>query len=273
MSGASAPRRHTPATTAPHRCQSGPPTGPGTGSSRTGNRQLNAALHRVALTQARWHPDTKAMIARRVASGDSGREAMRILKRRLSDVVYRALQADMLLATWAAIVYDVASSVPGLRLVAIGADWSCEAPRRGFPFAATAGLGGRGRDRDGDCVSSSTTYGALARAMGQPPMVASSASRSFRNRCPAVAVDRLEHPAHSRLTRRPMGLVRIVQRGPTARQRPARGGSGPLGDRGEGLRSGQDRASGRGQDLRRRMTATPVAGVGQSGRPAGQQVG
>ncbi|MFD2081582.1 IS110 family transposase [Actinopolymorpha cephalotaxi] len=62
--------------------------------SRTGNRQLNAALHRIALTQARWHPEAKAMIARRVASGDSGREAMRILKRRLSDVVYGALQAD-----------------------------------------------------------------------------------------------------------------------------------------------------------------------------------
>lgn len=63
--------------------------------SRTGNRQLNAALHRIALTQAHWHPDAKAMIARRKATGDSGREAVRILKRRLSDVVYRALQADL----------------------------------------------------------------------------------------------------------------------------------------------------------------------------------
>ena len=37
--------------------------------SRTGNRQLNAALHRIALTQARWHPDAKAMIDRRRATG------------------------------------------------------------------------------------------------------------------------------------------------------------------------------------------------------------
>jgi transposase len=62
--------------------------------SRTGNRQLNAALHRIALTQAQWHPDAKAMIARRKANGDGGLEALRVLKRRLSDVVYRALTND-----------------------------------------------------------------------------------------------------------------------------------------------------------------------------------
>jgi transposase len=62
--------------------------------SRTGNRQLNAALHRIALTQAHWHPDAKTMIARRRAQGDGGLEALRILKRRLSDIVYRALEAD-----------------------------------------------------------------------------------------------------------------------------------------------------------------------------------
>jgi transposase len=62
--------------------------------SRTGNRQLNAALHRMAVTQGQWHPQAKAMIARRTATGDSSREARRVLKRRLSDVVYRALMTD-----------------------------------------------------------------------------------------------------------------------------------------------------------------------------------
>jgi len=62
--------------------------------SRTGNRQLNAALYRIALTQAQWHPQAKALLARRRAQGDSKREALRVLKRRLSDVVYRALMAD-----------------------------------------------------------------------------------------------------------------------------------------------------------------------------------
>lgn len=63
--------------------------------SRTGNRQLNTALHRIAMTQARWHPPAQAMMDRRKQRGDSGREALRILKRRLSDVVYAALQTDL----------------------------------------------------------------------------------------------------------------------------------------------------------------------------------
>lgn len=62
--------------------------------SRTGNRQLNAALYRIALTQSQWHPEAKALLARRKAQGDSSRQAVRVLKRRLSDVVYRALRAD-----------------------------------------------------------------------------------------------------------------------------------------------------------------------------------
>jgi transposase len=62
--------------------------------SRAGNRQLNAALHRIALTQARCHPPARELLARRRANGDGGLEALRVLKRRLSDVVYRALHTD-----------------------------------------------------------------------------------------------------------------------------------------------------------------------------------
>ncbi|MGH8240282.1 MAG: IS110 family transposase [Steroidobacteraceae bacterium] len=62
--------------------------------SRSGNRQLNAALHRIALTQARWHPGARALLARRKAQGDGSLEALRVLKRHLSDVVYRALEDD-----------------------------------------------------------------------------------------------------------------------------------------------------------------------------------
>jgi transposase len=62
--------------------------------SRTGNRQLNTALHRIALTQARVHPAARDLLQRRKASGDGGMEALRVLKRHLSDVVYHALQAD-----------------------------------------------------------------------------------------------------------------------------------------------------------------------------------
>jgi transposase len=62
--------------------------------SRTGNRQLNAAIHRIAITQMRCHPDARAYLDRRLANHNTKTEALRALKRRLSDVVFRALLAD-----------------------------------------------------------------------------------------------------------------------------------------------------------------------------------
>ena len=62
--------------------------------SRTGNRQLNAAIHRIAITQAHYHPDARAFLERRRAAGDTKAESIRALKRRLSDVVFRALTVD-----------------------------------------------------------------------------------------------------------------------------------------------------------------------------------
>lgn len=47
------------------------------------------------MTQAHWYEVAKTMMARRKAGGDSGLEALRVLKRRLSDIVYAALQADL----------------------------------------------------------------------------------------------------------------------------------------------------------------------------------
>lgn len=63
--------------------------------SREPATQRSAALHRIALTQARHHPDARALIDRRTSDGDSGKEAIRVLKRRLSDVVFRAMAADL----------------------------------------------------------------------------------------------------------------------------------------------------------------------------------
>ena len=62
--------------------------------SRTGNRQLNCALHRIAVTQKRCHPPAHAYLARRTAAGNTPTEALRALKRRLSDTIYQALLAD-----------------------------------------------------------------------------------------------------------------------------------------------------------------------------------
>ncbi len=62
--------------------------------NRGGNRQTNAALHRIAVTQIRMHPDARAFITRRIQAGSTKREALRALKRKLANVVYRALLAD-----------------------------------------------------------------------------------------------------------------------------------------------------------------------------------
>jgi transposase len=62
--------------------------------SRTGNRQINAALHRIVITQARCHDDAITFLKRRATLGNNPTEARRALKRRLSDVVYRALIFD-----------------------------------------------------------------------------------------------------------------------------------------------------------------------------------
>jgi transposase len=62
--------------------------------SRTGNRQLNCAIHRIALTQLRIHPDAIAYLEQRLQRGNTRSEALRALKRRISDAVYRDLLAD-----------------------------------------------------------------------------------------------------------------------------------------------------------------------------------
>jgi transposase len=62
--------------------------------NRGGNRQLNAALHRIAVTQLRWSDRGRSYIERRLAGGNTKAEAIRALKRRISDEVYRSLLLD-----------------------------------------------------------------------------------------------------------------------------------------------------------------------------------
>lgn len=62
---------------------------------RGGNRQLNAALYRIAIVQQRHHPQAKAYLERKISEGKTPREARRALKRHLANVLYRRL------TTWA----------------------------------------------------------------------------------------------------------------------------------------------------------------------------
>jgi transposase len=59
--------------------------------NRLGDRQLNRALHQVAVTRMRCHPQTLAYIQRRRAEGKTDRDIRRCLKRYLARHLYRIL--------------------------------------------------------------------------------------------------------------------------------------------------------------------------------------
>ena len=62
--------------------------------SRTGNRQLNVALHRIAITQLQREGPGKTYLEHRRMLGDTKTEAIRALRRRISDEVFRRMRDD-----------------------------------------------------------------------------------------------------------------------------------------------------------------------------------
>jgi transposase len=58
---------------------------------RGGNRQINATIHRIAVTRLRCHSETQDYIARKRAEGKSTREAIRCLKRHLTRRLWHLL--------------------------------------------------------------------------------------------------------------------------------------------------------------------------------------
>ncbi len=63
--------------------------------SLAGNRKLNNALHMVAICQARSDVRGRAYYRKKLAEGKSRKEALRCLKRRISDAVFKSLMADL----------------------------------------------------------------------------------------------------------------------------------------------------------------------------------
>jgi transposase len=81
--------------TAPIEWSSGNPARPIHRLSRRGNRTLNHAIHMTAVTQLRHHHSPgRAFYDRKRTEGRTGRDALRKLKRRISDVIYSRLVAD-----------------------------------------------------------------------------------------------------------------------------------------------------------------------------------
>ena len=62
--------------------------------SRAGNRRINRVLHIMAIVQLRHDTEGRAYYRRKLAAGKTPMEAMRCLKRRLSDVVYKQMIKD-----------------------------------------------------------------------------------------------------------------------------------------------------------------------------------
>jgi transposase len=66
--------------------------------SRGGNRQINRVLHIMAVVQLRNPTEGRDYFDRKKASGKTSMEAMRCLKRRLSDLVYKTMLDDLVTA-------------------------------------------------------------------------------------------------------------------------------------------------------------------------------
>src|ERR671921_2434673 len=62
--------------------------------SRAGNRRMNHMIHIAAVTQLRLDTDGRAYYRRKRVEGKKPLEAMRCLKRRISDAIYRQLLED-----------------------------------------------------------------------------------------------------------------------------------------------------------------------------------
>jgi hypothetical protein len=62
--------------------------------SRAGNRRANHVIHIAAVSQLRLDSPGRAYYRRKLAAGKTPMEAMRCLKRRISDAIYRQLVAD-----------------------------------------------------------------------------------------------------------------------------------------------------------------------------------
>lgn len=78
--------------------------------NRGGNRTVNTALHMIAVTQARGIGPGKSYIDKLLTRGKTRTEALRLLRRRLSDAVFTALRTDERARTSALPAQDTTTS-------------------------------------------------------------------------------------------------------------------------------------------------------------------
>ncbi len=64
--------------------------------NRGGDRQANSALYIIVISRLRWHRETQAYMARRLAQGKTRKEVIRCLKRHVARQVHRAIMVDLM---------------------------------------------------------------------------------------------------------------------------------------------------------------------------------
>lgn len=133
--------------------------------SRLGNRRINRVLHIAAIVQIRHDTEGRAYYRRKLAAGKSSMEALRCLKRRLSDVVYRQMVAD------AAVAANTTEAV-----VAAAGQVATDAER---PVLVTGPGGQVGASTSSSATDSDPGAGSLEKSLPEPaaPIVATSSRR------------------------------------------------------------------------------------------------
>jgi len=142
--------------------------------SRAGNRRMNHMIHIAAVTQLRCNTEGRAYYRRKRADGKKPMEAMRCLKRRISDAIYRQLVADAQRAVAADAVEEIGAG-PGGHCGATQESSAVDLP----PHIDTS-----------DQPLPGPAYATLPRAPGLANPHAASAPQPPRRRAGAVKVER-----------------------------------------------------------------------------------
>ena len=122
---------------------------------RGGNRQLNCALHRIAVTQGRVHPPAREFLAKKQAEGKTRIEALRCLKRHLARTILEDHDDQR----------QRASKLTGVDIRATHASW--EGSARGCRVARRGAA--RPRRRPGRWVETGKTTTPIYYYQGSPP--------------------------------------------------------------------------------------------------------
>jgi len=105
--------------------------------SRAGNRRMNHMIHIAAISQIRLDTDGRAYYRRKLAAGKTRAEALRCLKRRISDALYRQLRDDTRATTQAP---DVDASPGGHRGATLQSSAASSHPHTGTSDQPLPGL-------------------------------------------------------------------------------------------------------------------------------------